>query len=143
MDTFYLPNRTWNNWVRPPSYVPRGPILDAAKPERLSRALASADLQAIRSDYQKYRADSFFTEGWLGYLGVALERSGLLPTHKQHVGLAWRRQLDRMAGVEWSQLRPVTFEELEEYESRLRWLPPGLIRLGPPRTSDGRLNHGQ
>ena len=89
---------------------------------RLSDVLANANLQSIRADYKDHcarRRDSPFKEDWLGYLGVGMFRPLFPSEHREQIGKAWRRQLDQLAGIQSKELRPIAFEELEEYERRL------------------------
>ena len=120
-----IPLDAWDHkapgWPRGLLPMPRGGRVPLWKSDsrRLGRVLGEAGLAAIRKDYVAQSKSGVLAEGWLGYLGVALERPALRPAHKDKVAIAWRGQLDRMAGLPGSSASPVTFAELERYEKRL------------------------
>ena len=126
LEGWLQPRNEWPDWMPWPDWLvePRGvrPHLNEAEAIRLSGVLAKANLESIRADYKDHRArrrDSPFKEDWLGYLGVGMFRPLFPSEYQEHIGTAWRRQLDQLVGIQSKELRPIAFEELEEYERRL------------------------
>ena len=125
LEEWLPPQDKWPNWMSWPDWLlePRGvrPHLNEAEARRFSNVLAIADLQSIRADYKDLREWNQYSplhEDWLGYLGVGMFRPLFPSEYREHIGIAWRRQLDQLAGIQSKELRPIAFEELEEYERR-------------------------
>ena len=93
--------------------------------ERLVQVLADANLDTIRGNYKRVWAAR---EDWLGYLGVVLIRIEWPSGAVERFTRQWRMQLNEMVGDPSLPSSPVTFEELELYETRL--LEPTVTETG-------------
>lgn len=106
----------------PPSFRGGAFRPDICQSARLGKVLGDADLAVIRRDAKdQWARHSHYhhREDWLGYLGVALARPRFRLGHRELAARSWRSQLDRMVGITEPNPLPVTFKELESYETLL------------------------